>query len=121
MRFAFDFICSPRISSLLYLFSPRDAAMCEQEQAFVHVHTDIYTHIHRGTHTLSVREAEKAVCAPLRYCQIAQAKEPGRTLKTSWCISSLSSLSCCMATHGLQSVPRPGALVTDLVQSKFCF
>lgn len=47
--------------------------MCEQEQAFVHMHTDIHTHTLRHTHSLSVREPETAVCAPLRYCQTAQA------------------------------------------------
>lgn len=37
------------------------------------MHTDIHTHIYRHTHTHSVREPEKAVCAPLRYCKVAQA------------------------------------------------
>lgn len=73
MGFASDFSCSPRISCFLYLFSPRNAVMCEQGQAFVHMHTDIYTHRHRDTHRLFQKRARKSsVCSP-RCCQIAQA------------------------------------------------
>lgn len=77
LRFTSDFSRSPRISCLLYLFLPRNAVMCEQEQAFVHR----YTHIHRATHTLFQKESQKKQWYPARCCQIAQATRAREDLK----------------------------------------
>lgn len=54
---------------------------CVSRSRLLFTCTQTYTHTYTEAHTLPVREPEKAVYAPLRYCQIAQATRAGEDPK----------------------------------------